>query len=350
MPYRRTLADRLRRLIAAQGPIPVSDYMALANAHYYATRDPLGVAGDFTTAPEISQMFGELVGLALADVWDRAGRPGDVRYVELGPGRGTLAADALRAMRGAGLEPAVHFVETSPVLRSAQADRVPSATWHDDLSTLPDDGPVLAVANEYFDALPVRQLVATKTGWRERLVTLDGDRFVPAAGPPVPPDSIPAHLRAAAPGTVIEVSPASLGQARLLAARIALRGGAALIVDYGHDRTGAGETLQAVRRHEYADPWAEPGEADLTAHVDFESLARASAGAGLEVRGPAAQGDWLARLGIDARAEALARNAPNRVEELKIAKDRLVSPHQMGRLFRVLGLSSPGWPAPEGFS
>ena len=343
------LADRLRRMIASQGPIPVSDYMALANAHYYATRDPLGTAGDFVTAPEISQMFGELVGLALADVWDRAGRPEGMRYVEFGPGRGTLAADALRAMRTAGLEPEVHFVETSPVLRAAQSGRVPDAAWHDDLSTVPDDGPVLAVANEFFDALPVRQLVATGSGWRERLVTVEGERFVPAAGPAVPAAAIPEPIRAAPAGSVVETSPASLACVRRLAERMIMHGGAALIVDYGHDRLCTGETLQAVRMHDYADPWMEPGESDLTAHVDFESLAGAASEAGVRVNGPAAQGKWLKRLGIDARAEALVRNAPNRHEELKIAKDRLVSPHNMGELFRVLGLSSPDWPAPEGF-
>jgi len=350
MPYRRTLADRLRRLIAAQGPIPVSDYMALANSHYYATRDPLGAAGDFITAPEISQMFGELIGLALADVWDRAGRPEGVRYVELGPGRGTLAADALRAMRAAGLEPPVHFVETSPILRAAQAERVPQAVWHDDLSTLPDDGPILAVANEFFDALPVRQLVATGSGWRERLVTLDGDRFVPAAGPPVPSAAIPGHIRTAPEGTVLETSPASLAYARLLADRLTRQSGAALIVDYGHDRACAGETLQAVRRHEYADPWREPGESDLTAHVDFEALGAAASRAGLRVQGPAAQGEWLTSLGIDARTDALARSAAHRGEELRTARCRLVSPEQMGLLFRVMGLSAPAWPALGGFS
>jgi NADH dehydrogenase [ubiquinone] 1 alpha subcomplex assembly factor 7 len=336
-------------MIEAQGPIPVSDYMALANAHYYASRDPLGAAGDFITAPEISQMFGELIGLALADVWVRAGRPEGARYVELGPGRGTLAADAVRAMRSAGLEPQVHFVETSSVLRAAQSERFPDAAWHDDLSTVPDDGPVLAVANEFFDALPVRQLIATGTGWRERLVTVDGERFVPAAGPAVPAAAVPEPVRGAPEGSVLETSPASLAYARRLAERMIMHGGAALVVDYGHDRLCAGETLQAVRLHDYADPWIEPGESDLTAHVDFEALARAASEAGARVSGPAPQGKWLERLGIDARAETLARNAPNRHEELKIAKDRLVSPLHMGDLFRVLGLSSPGWPALEGF-
>jgi SAM-dependent MidA family methyltransferase len=323
--------------------------MALANARYYGTRDPLGAAGDFITAPEISQMFGELIGLALADVWARAGRPEGALFVELGPGRGTLAADALRAMGAAGFEPSVQLVETSPVLRAAQAERLPHAAWHDDLSSLPGGGPILAVANEYFDALPVRQLIATDAGWRERRVAVDEGRFVPSAGPVVPGEAIPGHLRNAPPGTVIETSPASLAHVRMLADRMALHGGAALIVDYGHDRVSAGETLQAVRRHEYADPWIEPGEADLTAHVDFESLGRAAAGAGVRVHGPVAQGDWLARLGIHARTDALAKSAPHRREELGAARDRLVSPGQMGRLFRVLGLSAPGWPVPEGF-
>jgi NADH dehydrogenase [ubiquinone] 1 alpha subcomplex assembly factor 7 len=344
-----SLAERLRRQIEAHGPIPVADYMALANAHYYATRDPLGADGDFITAPEISQMFGELVGLALADLWVRAGRPGGVRYVELGPGRGTLAADALRAMRAAGLEPAVHFVETSPVLRAAQAERVPNAAWHDDLDALPGDGPILAVANEFFDALPIRQLVATESGWRERRVGADGERFVPVAGPPVPAEAIPAPVRAAPPGAVLEASPAALAWVRRLAERLASHGGAALIVDYGYDRLSAGETLQAMRNHCYADPWLDPGESDLTAHVDFESLARAAAEVGAEVRGPVAQGEWLVRLGIDARVAALGRGAPNRGEELAAARSRLVSPEAMGTLFRVLGLASPGWPAPEGF-
>jgi SAM-dependent MidA family methyltransferase len=323
--------------------------MGLANAHYYATRDPLGAAGDFITAPEISQMFGELIGLALADLWDRAGRPEGVRYVELGPGRGTLAADALRAMRAAGLEPSVHFVETSPVLRAAQGQRVPKATWHEDLATLPEDGPILTVANEFFDALPIHQRVATPSGWRERRVAAEGERFVPTAGPPVPGGAIPAHIRGAPAGTVLETSPASLACVRRLAQRMNMHGGAALIVDYGHDRLCAGETLQAVRMHEYADPWIEPGESDLTAHVDFESLAAAAAEAGVAVHGPAAQGEWLIRLGLDARAEAIARAAPARSDEVAAARDRLVSPTQMGRLFRVLGLTSPGWPAPEGF-
>src|SRR6218665_1780949 len=221
------LAEKLRRRIAAEGPIPVSDYMAEANAHYYAARDPLGAAGDFTTAPEISQMFGELVGLWLADLWLRSGRPGRAHYVELGPGRGTLAADALPAMKGAGLIPDVHLVETSPVLRAAQVQRIPGAGWHDDLSTLAGEGPLLVVANEFFDALPVEQRDA---GGRVRTVGLEDGRFVPIGA------------------VETETSPASLAIAADLSRRIATQGGAALIVDYGHDRPGRGDTLQAFWR------------------------------------------------------------------------------------------------------
>jgi SAM-dependent MidA family methyltransferase len=323
--------------------------MALANAHYYGTRDPLGVAGDFVTAPEISQMFGELVGLCLADCWQRAGAPADAIYVELGPGRGTLAADALRAMRGAGLSPDVHFVETSPVLRSAQADRVKQAHWHHDLSTLPD-APLLVIANEFFDALPVRQLVATEGGWRERLVRTEEDAFVPVAGPPIPDAAIPAHLRAAPEGSIIETSPSSIGLLRQLADRLVQVGGVALIIDYGHERTSAGETLQAVRGHAFADPWTDPGECDLTAHVDFQALGEAAAEAGLRVLGPVAQGAWLSRLGIDARAAALARSSPQRAVDIEAARHRLVAADQMGSLFKAMALAAPSWPDPAGFA
>jgi SAM-dependent MidA family methyltransferase len=322
--------------------------MAEANAHYYATRDPLGVAGDFTTAPEISQMFGELIGLCLADAWSRAGRP-EAAYVEFGPGRGTLAADALRAMRSAGLAPDVHLVETSPVLRAAQAERLPQARWHDDLSGLPQDRPLLIVANEFFDALPVRQLIRGRSGWHERLVGHDGTRFVPGAGPAVPETAIPAHLRGAPEGTILETSPASLAIVRDLAQRLAAQGGAALIIDYGHERTSAGETLQAVKAHKYANPWSAPGDLDLTAHVNFEALSAAAAESGVTLFGPTAQGDFLTRLGIDARLASLSRSAPGRADDFRGARDRLVSPEQMGTLFRVLGLAAPGWTQLEGF-
>jgi NADH dehydrogenase [ubiquinone] 1 alpha subcomplex assembly factor 7 len=319
------LEARLRHRIAKEGPIPVADYMAEANAHYYATRDPFGAAGDFVTAPEISQMFGELAGVWLADLWLRAGRPEGALYVELGPGRGTLAADALRAMRAAGLDPGVHLIETSPMLRAAQAERVPGAAWHDDLSTLPAEGPLLAVANEFFDALPVEQSVSPG---RIRTIDWRQGRFV-------------------ALGEVeSERSPMSLAIVGNLSQRIARQGGAALIVDYGHDRPGRGDTLQSVSRHAYADPFAAPGERDLTAHVDFSALAAAAAG--VRVSGPVAQGDWLDAMGLPLRAAALAKAAPARAEEIAEARDRLSSPERMGRLFKAMALTAPSWPEPVG--
>jgi SAM-dependent MidA family methyltransferase len=324
--------------------------MALANAHYYATRDPLGASGDFVTAPEISQAFGELAGLCLADSWDRSGRPEAACYVELGPGRGTLAADALRAMRAAGLAPPVHFVETSPVLRAAQTKRVPGAAWHDDLAGLPEKGPLLVVANEFFDALPARQFVRAGFGWHERVVDMVDGRFVPKAGPPVPAAVIPAHVREAPEGSILEVSPAADAVARCVAQRLVAKGGVALIVDYGHARTAAGETLQAVRAHRYADPWREPGEGDLTVHVDFEALAAAARDEGARVLGPVGQGEWLKALGIEARTEALAARAPERRDALERARDRLVGEEEMGTLFKVLALVAPGWPDPAGFA
>ncbi len=338
-----SLSDRLARLIGSSGPISVAQYMAEANAHYYATRDPFGAAGDFVTAPEISQMFGELAGACLADLWDRAGRPDGALYVELGPGRGTLAADALRAMRAAGLDPKVELVETSPVLRRAQASRLPNACWHDDLASLPESGPLLVVANEFFDALPVRQLVATDEGWRELMVTHDGGEFRRAAGPrrPGPPG--------ADTGTVIETSPAGVAVAGELARWLRDQGGAALIADYGHEGGASGDTLQAVSGHAYGDPWREPGERDLTAHVDFGALCEAAEREGVRVLGPVPQGRWLNAMGIGLRAEALARAAPDRAAEIEAARERLVSPDEMGELFKVMALVAPGWPDPAGF-
>jgi SAM-dependent MidA family methyltransferase len=344
------LTTRLSRSIESGGPITVAQYMAQANAHYYASRDPLGAAGDFTTAPEISQMFGELVGLCLADLWVRAGAPPDTTYLELGPGRGTLAADALRAMRSAGLRPPVHCVETSPTLRKAQAERVPDARWHEEVGSILANGPVLAVANEFFDALPVRQLVRTERGWHERLVGWHEGRFMPLPGPPVGTGPIPPQLRAAPPGTVIETSPAALAVLRQLAQMIASSGGAALIIDYGHNRTSAGETLQAVSRHAFADPWSRPGERDLTAHVDFGALGEAARAEGVRVVGPVGQGAWLRALGIDERAASLVKAAPARASEIESARHRLTAPDQMGELFRVLAVVAPSWPDPAGFA
>lgn len=341
------LTEQLRARTAASGPITVADYMAAANAHYYAARDPLGEEGDFTTAPEISQMFGELVGLWLADLWMRGGRPGGVRYVELGPGRGTLADDALRAMRAAGLMPPVELVETSPALRAAQRAVLPAARWHDGVETLPAGAPLLVVANEFFDALPVRQWVKAADGWRELVVLSSPEGFAREAGPLVePPAWAPAE---APPGTIVEARPAAEEAVRAIARRLREGGGAALIVDYGHDRHAAGDTLQAVSRHAFADPWHEPGTRDLTAHVDFEALCEAARAEGVRLFGPVGQGAWLRAMGIDLRAASLAKAAPGRTEEIVLARERLTAPEHMGKLFRVLAMVAPRWPVPEGF-
>ncbi len=343
------LPERLARAITMAGPIPLSQFMGAANAHYYGTRDPLGARGDFTTAPEISQMFGELIGLWLADLWDRAGRPA-ARYVELGPGRGTLAADALRAMAKAGLAPPVDFVETSPTLRAAQAERVPGAEWHLGFTGIAEEGPLLVVANEFFDALPIRQLVATNDGWRERLVACQDTLFLPIAGDRSFDMIIPPGLRDAPPGSILETSPASVATLRGLAQRLLAQGGAALIIDYGYEGPAIGDTLQAVRGHRYANPFEEPGEADLTAHVDFATLREAAETEGLVAYGPVTQGSFLTALGIGARAEALAKASPDRAEDIALDRDRLIGDEMMGDLFKVLALTAPGWPVPAGFA
>ncbi len=341
-------AQRIIRAIDRGGPVPVGLFMAWANAHYYASRDPLGADGDFTTAPEISQMFGELIGLWAADLMSRAGAALPA-WVELGPGRGTLTADALRAMRRFGFAPPVHFVETSPVLRDLQAAAVPGATFHEDVTRLPD-GPAIIIANEFFDALPIRQLLMTAAGWRERLVTLADGRFVPVAGD-VPMDAaVPPHLRAAPAGAILETSPASVAIMRDCAARIAAQGGAMLVIDYGHDRSGHGDTLQAVERHGYADVFDAVGDRDLTAHVDFAALAEAADSADIRVHGPVGQGAFLAALGIDARAESLAARQTDRRADIMAARDRLTAADAMGTLFRVIGVTASNWPQPEGFA
>jgi SAM-dependent MidA family methyltransferase len=339
------ITAEIAALIAAEGPISIERFMGLANAHYYATRDPFGAGGDFITAPEISQMFGEMIGLALADLWDRAGRP-DAAYVELGPGRGTLAVDALRAMAVAGLRPPVHLVETSPVLRAQQRDRLPQAEWHDAIESLPTDRPLLIVANEFFDALPIRQFVMTTSGWRERMVDCVDGVFVPVPGAMVRSD-VPEHLREAEPGTIVEQSPVGGAIAHALAKRLAAQGGALIALDYGHKASAPGDTLQAVRAHAYADPFADPGARDLTAHVDFAALAAAAGEA--RVVGPVAQGQWLITLGLSDRAAALARRAPDRADEIAAAYRRLTAAEAMGEMFKCMALVAPHWPNPAGY-
>ncbi|MBB4640745.1 class I SAM-dependent methyltransferase [Rhizorhapis suberifaciens] len=348
------LPDRLARQIDAGGPISVAHYMAEANAHYYNSRDPLGAGGDFITAPEISQMFGELIGLWLADLWMRSGRKADPLYVELGPGRGTLAVDALRAMEMAALAPKVHLVETSEALRAKQKANISHADWHDDLDSLPTSGPILAVANEFFDALPVRQMVATPKGWRERVVirALNGEPglFEPMAGFRPMDSAVPDALRYVPEGAILESSPASATVAYALALRIARQGGAAIIIDYGYEGPALGDTLQAVRGHMASNPFADPGASDLTAHVDFTCLGNMARQAGLKVFGPVGQGAWLKAVGIDARAAMLAQKSPERAEEIENARSRLTADDQMGTLFKAMAFVHPDWASAEGFN
>ena len=301
--------------------------MEACNNYYYATRDPLGRDGDFTTAPEISQMFGELVGAALADCWTRAERPADAIYVELGPGRGSLAADALRVLRSAGFAGGVHLVETSPVLRALQAERVSDAHWHDAVEDL-SAAPLLLVANEFFDALPIRQFVSGI----ERRVEVIGD-----------------GLAFDRDGEIVEQSPAREQAVSAIATCLLQCGGVALVIDYGHERSAPGDTLQAVRGHRYVPTLIDSGEQDLTSHVDFEALRRAASEAGAKVTPVVTQGDWLKRLGIGARAASLATANPERIPELEKAVDRLCHEEQMGQLFKVMAIHSPDWPAPTGF-
>ncbi len=344
------LGDVFRRLIRTTGPISLAHYMAEANARYYGARDPLGTAGDFVTAPEISQMFGELIGLWFADIWIRAGREEPVHYIELGPGRATLAKDALRAAARYGFEPQVHFVETSAPLKDMQHDAVPQAMWHDDLSSVPMDGPILLVANEFLDALPVRQLVRTATGWRERMVGLDGDRLAFVAGGQAMDSAVPPDRREAAEGTILETSPASAAVIYEAAGRLVQQGGAALFIDYGHAEPRTGSTFQAVAAHRKVDPFAAPGAADLTAHVDFATLARIAQSRDARHLGTVTQGEWLEALGIAARAQALMERAPQYAAEIAQARDRLIGADAMGTLFKVMALAAPHWPDGVGFA
>ena len=320
------LAERLKARIAAEGPIGVDVFMGEANAHYYATRDPLGAAGDFITAPEVHQMFGEIVGAALADVWARADRPADAVYAELGPGRGTLAADALRVLRQAGFSGEVHFVETSPSLRAEQGERVRGAMFHDRLDTLPE-APLLLVANEFFDALPVRQWIGTE----ERRIAVTGGRF-----------------RFTADGAIRETSPARNEVAVALARHLAAHGGAAIIIDYGYSAGETGDTFQAIKAHRHTDPLDATGEQDLTAHVDFAALAEAARRGGAVPSRVTSQGSWLEALGIGARAMALAARNPDATDSIAAARRRLCDEEEMGRLFKVIALRSSDWPKVAG--
>ncbi|HZZ69485.1 MAG TPA: class I SAM-dependent methyltransferase [Phenylobacterium sp.] len=345
-----SLRDRLTALIAAGGPISVAQYMTAClhdpNDGYYATRPAIGEDGDFITAPMISQMFGELIGVWAAAAWELMGQPDTLRLIEMGPGDGTLMDDILRTLRHAPgfLEAAdVWLVETSPPLRALQADRLGERVrWAATLAEIPDGAPLILVANELLDCLPARQFVRTAIGWAEQVVGLDGEgelAFGLAATP------VGALLPDAAPGQVFEQSAAQAALGAELGARIAADGGAALLIDYGRAEPGFGDTLQALRRHEKVDPLWNPGEADLTVHADFPAVMAAARAEGCEAA-LLTQTDFLARMGIGARAEALVRAAPRRSGTIGRQLTRLIGADEMGELFKVCALHSPDWTPP----
>jgi NADH dehydrogenase [ubiquinone] 1 alpha subcomplex assembly factor 7 len=356
-----SLAERLKARIAADGPLSVEDYMVAclldAREGVYAARDPIGAQGDFITAPEISQIFGELLGLWAVSAWQSMGEPGPVTVAELGPGRGTLMADALRAWRAAPQflqQVRVALIEASPLLTEAQRRTLAAADaqveWYDDLSAVPQT-PLIVLANEFIDALPIRQFVRRGDAWRERLVTDDGKSgFAFVDGPPVPGERF-AGLDPASEGAVVETRPAAEVLIRDLARRAASAPVTALFVDYGHAEPGFGDTLQAVGGHRYADPLAAPGEADITAHVDFAALRRDAEAGGMSVYGPMPQGEFLLKLGLGERRERLlAGAAPAQQDAIASGALRLVDPAQMGVLFKALALTSKGLPPPPPFA
>ncbi len=362
------LKSRIADLIEAQGPMSVAQFMTIAlldpQDGYYATRNPIGAGGDFTTAPEVSQMFGEMVGLWLVQAWADQGCPKNPRLVELGPGRGTLMADILRA---AAVAPEfladldVVMIEASPVLQAIQAEKLRGSgadiSWQAQFDDSLADRPLFLVANEFFDALPVRQYVKTERGWCERMVTVAteglrrGDLAFALAPVPVPRPTIPEDREAAPDGGVYENSPAGLALAEEIARIVAAKGGAALMIDYGYGAvTGFGETLQAVGGHEFADVLADPGEDDLSAHVDFAAMAQAGKRGGANVVGPVTQGAFLATIGITERAEQLIKSHPAEADALIQATERLIGAQQMGTLFKAIAFVPPVLSEVAGFA
>jgi NADH dehydrogenase [ubiquinone] 1 alpha subcomplex assembly factor 7 len=358
-----SLKTRIADLIEAQGPMSVAQFMTISlldpKEGYYATRDPLGSGGDFITAPEVSQMFGEMIGLWLVQAWSDQGCPKNPRLVELGPGRGTLMADILRT---AAVAPEfladldVVLIEASPALQQVQADKLrglgADISWQAQFDDSLDGRPLFLVANEFFDALPVRQYVKTKRGWCERLVTASQGELKFALAPvPAPPAAIPEDREKAPDGGVYETSPASTALAENIARVIAAKGGAALILDYGYvEVSGFSETLQSVSGHRFVDTLDEPGEDDVSAHVDFAALAQAGRRGGSNVSGPVTQGMFLANIGIVERAEQLMKANPDNSRDLLTATERLIGNDQMGTLFKVLAFVPPAVSDVAGFS
>jgi len=353
------LLDKLKARIRATGPITVADYMSACLADpehgYYLTAEPFGRSGDFITAPEVSQIFGELVGAFCLTAFERLGAPERVHLVELGPGRGTLMADLLRM---ASLRPDfiaaanLHLVETSPRLRAVQAQTLAAAPskpqFHETVATVPP-GPVILIANEFFDALPIHQFIKTPAGWRERLVGLDdsGNLSFGIGAAALPETDVPASVRAAEIGTILETQPAANAICQTIAERIAQDGGTALFIDYGYLKSAPGDTLQALYKHAYDDVLAHPGAADLTAHVNFEALARSAHLGGAVPHAPLTQGQFLLAMGLLERAGALGAGKTEDIQNtIRAAVERLAGPDQMGGLFKVIAISQGHEPLP----
>jgi NADH dehydrogenase [ubiquinone] 1 alpha subcomplex assembly factor 7 len=353
------LGDEIKALIRDHGPISLERYMAMALTHathgYYMHRDPFGASGDFTTAPEISQMFGELIGLWAAEVWASMGAPNPVHLIELGPGRGTLMSDALRAARVAPNFRAVLdvcLIEASPMLAAIQHETLLTSgapiAWASQLREAPE-GPAIIIANEFLDALPLRQYVRGRQDWRERLVALDESGALTFR---LATDGEPYIGARADEGSVLEVNAIGHRLSHAIGERVATQGGAALFIDYGHTTTGFGDTLQAVRSHRMVDPLSEPGTADITAHVDFAAMARSARAAGAAVYGPIPQGDFLRALGLDQRAATLARKGgPQQIADIESARMRLSGKGEgeMGALFKAIVIANRNLPTPPGF-
>jgi NADH dehydrogenase [ubiquinone] 1 alpha subcomplex assembly factor 7 len=352
------LEERLRMIIDADGPVPLDRYMQQCltdpECGYYTRLDDIGAKGDFITSPEISQMFGELIGLWIADMWTRMGSPDDAIIAELGPGKGTLMADALRAVQRAApdllAKCQLWLVEASPRLREIQGQRLEaySPNWAETVEDIPEQ-PVLLIGNEFLDALPVRQIVRRGDSWLERAIGFDADDAL-AIVEITPQGEVPAELPPMAEGEVLEISPARSAVGRTVAAQIAVHGGAALLIDYGHELTVPGDTLQAMKAHRFHPILETPGEADLTSHVDFAALARTASQDGLNILGPIGQRQFLLRLGIEARLAQLLKNAePEVANGLTSGFRRLTDPSHMGHLFKVMCLSHEQIGIPTGY-
>lgn len=346
-PLEKILIDQIK----TQGALDVGQFMSLALSHpqhgYYMTRDPLGRSGDFITAPEVSQLFGEMIAVWAMDLWQQMGSPAEFILLECGPGRGTLMADLLRAsahVPGFREAAKLHLVEISPALKAKQKEALAgyNPVWHDNLQSVPSDAPMIIIGNEFLDALPFHQLQKTEEGWAERVVEYDGDfRFGLRKIRPELLRLIPGHLFDTKTGNVFEVAPARQECAAKIAAKIKVQGGGVLLIDYGPVQSGCGDTLQALRANQFVDVFEAIGHADLTSHVDFEALALAARQGGAFVHGPVTQGEFLRNLGIDLRGAALKQHAaPKAAQDLEKGLHRLCDSGQMGMLFKVIGFSA----------